>query len=144
MNADQWEEIVEWVEERFPDTQWLPEQVTVYYQDLKDFDVSDVWSGLFTLYDKGRDFAPNGSQLKAAAGDERKASALRDRYDNPALPEPVTEVRKPVGSWLEKWYPDETVSWTEHIRRVHAKGKPCKSRLCDIHNPALANKEETV
>jgi len=47
-----------------------------------------------------------------------------------------------VSSWLTKWYPEETVTWTEHIRRVHADGYPCQSRLCDIHNEDLLAKQK--
>ena len=139
MNNTEWTEIVAWVEARYPKA-WAAEQNVAYFDDLNGFDISDVWSALFTLYDRGSDFAPTGSKLKAAAMDERRASALRDRYDTVALPEPVT---RPIGSWLEKWYPDETVTWTEHIRRVHADGYPCQSRLCDIHNEALLSASRT-
>ena len=140
MTPNEWVEIVEWVDARWPN-QWKPEQDVAYYHDVKDFDATDVWSALFAENQRGIDFAPKGSRLVAGANESRRAAAIADRYDTVALPEPV---RKPIGSWLEKWYPNEQVSWTEHIRRVHAKGKPCKSRLCDIHNQALANKEEKV
>lgn len=140
MNNAEWDKVVEWVNARYQKG-WKSEHDVAYFDDLHDFDISDVWSALFTIYDKGSDFAPTGSRLKAAAIEERRASALRDRYDTVSLPEPVT---RPIGSWLEKWYPEETVSWTEHIRRVHKTKGPCGSRMCDIHAADYAKQKENA
>ena len=143
MTPSEWVEIVEWVDARWPN-QWKPEQDVAYYHDLKDFDASDVWTGLIDEYNRGIDFAPKGSRLVAGAIKSRKQTALDDRYDTVALPVPVVEEPRTYESHLDKWYPDEQVSWSEHVRRLHAKGRPCNSRLCDIHNEALAKQEETV
>jgi len=141
MTNEEFDEIVEWVTSRFAKG-WNAEQVVAYFEDLGRFDASDVWTGLFGYYEEGTAFPPTGSQLVSRARQSRRAAAVEDRYDRPALPEPVT---MPVDSWLTKWYPEETVTWTEHIRRVHADGYPCQSRLCDIHNEELlAKQKETV
>ena len=135
MTNEEWTEIVAWVEARYPKA-WAAEQNVAYYEDLNAFDASDVWTGLLNYYEEGTAFPPTGSQLVSRARQSRKAAAVEDRYDRPPLPEPVT---MPVDSWLTKWYPEETVSWTEHIRRVHADGYPCESRLCDIHSQQKEN-----
>jgi len=138
MTNEEWTEIVAWVEARYPKA-WAAEQNVAYFEDLEQFDASDVWTGLFGYYEEGTAFPPTGSQLVSRARTSRRQAAVEDRYDQPALPEPVL---KPVSSWLTKWYPEETVTWTEHIRRVHADGYPCQSRLCDIHNEDLLAKQK--
>ena len=139
MNPEEWDKVVDWVNARFPKG-WGPEQDVAYYEDLEEFDASDVWSAVFTLYDRGTEFAPKGSTIRAAAIDERRASALRERYDNPGLPEPV-EKEQDVPGWFGHLYPGETVDGAEHVRRWHRKLGPCGSRYCDIH--PLAKQEET-
>ena len=134
MNNEEWDEIVAWVNSRYPNG-WKAEQNVAYYDDLARFDISDVWSALFTVYGRGLGFPPNGSQIMAQIAIDVKGKAEQARYDRPALPEPVT---MPVDSWLTKWYPDETVSWTEHIRLVHATRR-CESRFCDIHSQEKEN-----
>ena len=131
MKPSEWDEVVDWVDNRWPNS-WRPEQALAYLDDIKDYDASDVWGGLFAYYNTGQAFPPTGSQLVARARDERRATAIQDRYDQPALPEPV-EV-KPVESWLNKWYPTEDVSWTEHVRRNHRRrDQSCTNRFCDVH-----------
>ena len=138
MTPTEWAEIVAWVEARYPKA-WAAEQNVAYFEDLEQFDASDVWTGILGFYETGSAFPPTGSQLVSRARESRRESAVEDRYDRPALPEPVV---MPVDSWLTKWYPEETVTWTEHIRRVHADGYPCQSRLCDIHNEELLAKQK--
>ena len=143
MTVEEWDEIVKWVDDRWPN-QWHPEQQVAYYDDLAAFDASDVWTALFAENQKGIDFAPKGSRLIAGANESCRQTALNDRYDSVALPVPVEEPRT-YESHLDKWYPGETVSWTEHIRRLHADGYPCQSHLCDIHDKKLlATAKETT
>ena len=132
MTPIEWADIVEWMDERFPKS-WKKEQEEAYYLDVFGMDASDVWSAIFNIYESGMTFAPNGSQIVAKVIALRRDRAEQARYQTPSLPSPKTE-EMPVGGWLGKWYPDEDVSWEEHIRRVHQKGRPCKSSLCDIHS----------
>ena len=128
MTGDEWGELAAWIDTRWPN-QWHAEQAVAYYHDLDEFDASDVWAGLYHLYNQGLRFAPNGSQLKAATISERRQAALEDRYDSVALPEPVETETGRIG----RLYPGETVDASEHIRRVHESKGPCGSRFCDIH-----------
>ena len=134
MTPIEWAEIVAWVEARYPKA-WAAEQNVAYFEDLEQFDASDVWTGILGFYETGSAFPPTGSQLVSRARESRRESAVEDRYDRPALPEPVV---MPVDSWLTKWYPEETVTWGEHIRRVHAT-KRCESKFCDIHSQQKEN-----
>ena len=137
MTNEEWTEIVAWVEARYPKA-WAAEQNVAYYDDLHGFDISDVWSALLTVYDRGSDFAPTGSKLKAAAIVERRASALRDRYDSVALPEPTPD-ELPADGWIARRYPGEQVDGTEHVRRWHTEKGPCGSKFCDIHSQQKEN-----
>ena len=130
MTPEEWVEIVDWVQQRWPNG-WHDEQDVAYYDDLKRFDASDVWVAVFAIYSKGLAFPPNGSMIMAKVLDKTKDRAEQARYDTPALPAAVGGL--PVGGWLDKWYPGERVSWSEHIVRVHASKGPCGSRFCDMH-----------
>ena len=130
MTPTEWDEIVDWIDQRWPNS-WRPEQALAYLEDVSEFDASDVWGGVYAYYGKGVAFPPNGSQLVAAAREERRQAAVADRYDQPALPEPVEKV---VESYLNKWYPNDKVTWTEHVRRNHRKRhQDCTNRFCDVH-----------
>ena len=128
MTPTEWDEIVSWIEARWTKG-WHAEQAVAFFYDLNDFDASDVWTGLHDYYNQGEAFPPTGSQLKARALDARRQSAIQDRYDTVALPEPVTDNT----GWIARLYPGETVTAVEHIRRVHRQRGPCGSRFCDIH-----------
>lgn len=130
MTPDEWQAIVEWIDQRFTKG-WHPEQAVAYYEDLERFDASDVWSALYYLYDQGRDFPPTGSKLRARTLTELQMAAERDRYDHVALPEPAV----PGDGFFATLYPGERVSGMEHIRRWHAKHQPnCTNPACDIHH----------
>jgi len=129
MNATEWAEVVEWVADRFPDSQWHAEQAVAFFYDLEGFDASDVWAGVIKLYNEGRRFAPNGSELVAATRDERRAEALRDRYRGaPELP---------AGEMSWKEYTERRfgahLSAEVVIRQLHAERTDCSSPVCDIH-----------
>ena len=141
MTNEEWTEVVAWVEARYPKA-WAAEQNVAYFEDLGSFDASDVWTGILGFYETGSAFPPTGSQLVSRARVSRKAAAVEDRYDRVALPEPDPEPTQSKDGYLADKYPDEQVSWTEHIRRVHADGYPCQSRLCDIHNEELLAKQK--
>lgn len=88
MSPEEWGNIVAWVDERFPGG-WRPEQAVAYFRDLEEFDSSDVWAAVYSTYEKGREFAPNGSVLRSAALAERARDARREY--RPELPEPDVE-----------------------------------------------------
>lgn len=135
--TEQWSELVEWIGARFPDKPWAAEQAVAYFYDLEDYDASDVWSGLFALYDAGQRFAPNGSQLVAAARAERRRTAIDDLYrkSDRALPADA-EDSKPVewGDYSQRRF-GEVLTPTQVVARIHAESTKCKNTDCDIHYP---------
>ena len=133
MKSEEWSEIVEWIADRFPESQWHAEQAVAYFFDIEEFDASDVWGGVFKLYEQGLKFAPNGSQLLAAVRDERREAAMRDRYRG--LPED-TQQRDEQSTWEEFTQNrfGEQLTPNAVIRRLHAERFPdCTNPLCDIH-----------
>lgn len=131
MTGDEWQEVVEWIADRFPDSQWHAEQAVAYFFDVEDFDASDVWSGVFKLYEQGLRFAPNGSQLLAASRDERRDAAMRDRYRG--LPEGKRDDTVSWSDYTVKTFGEE-LSADDVIRRLHRERfQDCKSPTCDIH-----------
>lgn len=125
-------EVLEWIGKRFPDHPWTAEQALAYFDDLREFDASDVWAGIFALYEEGQRFAPNGSQLVKAARTEQRRTARDAQY---ALPE-STE-RPPSDAWTrasKRMFDGEVVTIQEAIERRHRE-RPCKTRTCPIHYP---------
>jgi hypothetical protein len=74
--------------------------------------------------------------LFAGAAQARRAAAESIRLD-PKLP--AGGELYPPSRFLEQLYPDESVSWGEHLRRVHLGRNPdgCESPLCDVCSPGI-------
>ena len=132
MNSAEWNEVVEWVETRYTKA-WPLEMAAAYHRDLQQFDATYVWDALVGYYERGSTFPPTGSQLYAGAAQARRAAAESAKMA-PALP--AGEQHSP-SLWLERLYPDEHVSWAEHLVRVHIGRNPdgCQSPLCDVCSP---------
>ncbi len=142
MNAVQWGEIVGWLADRYPDSQYTAEDVIVIFQDLKDFDPSDVWSAIFWFHEQGRDFPPNASMLLSRAIEERQKTAREEMYRAPEergkpLPKP-----EPIewAAYTMKHFGEELTP-TEVVARKHAAMRPCNTSTCDIHYPAKVGAE---
>ncbi|KKK90891.1 hypothetical protein LCGC14_2718480, partial [marine sediment metagenome] len=127
MTADEWGEIVDWLAERYPDSQYTAEDVIVIFTDLKDFDPSDVWSAVYWFHEQGREFPPNASMLLSRSIEERQKTAREEMYRGapeargkplPA-PEPIEWSEYAVKRFGER------LSWDDAIARIHAEMRPC-------------------
>lgn len=130
ITAAHWAELVEWIEKRFPDRGWYAEQAVAYFEDMRErFDMSDVWTAINSMNEKGQRFAPNGSELIAATIQVARREAIDDLYRREALPEP-----EPVewSDYVERKF-GEKLSWQEAIARIHSEMKPCNTKSCEIH-----------
>jgi len=129
MTPDEWGEIVEWVGARFPNNPWVADTAVAYFYDLEQFDVSDVWSGLHYLYEKGQAFAPTGSQLLYTTRKIRRKGAFTELLEPKALP----PVESGVWSvWAKKRF-GEDLTGTELIERIHKESTKCNSKSCPYH-----------
>ncbi|KKM70962.1 hypothetical protein LCGC14_1435560 [marine sediment metagenome] len=127
--SDDWDELVEWLDKRFPNRSWRPEQAIAYYADMRErFDMSDVWTSVFAMYEKGQTFAPNGSQLIADTIRVVRHAAVDELYRG--LPETAGE-RPPVEGWIKKRF-GVNMTGTELIARIHKERGPCKTKTCDV------------
>lgn len=138
MSPEEWQEIVEETEKRWPDD-WTPEQAVAYYQDLKDFDVIDVWAAWHKLNATGLYKAPQGSMLLSGTIQERRESAQRDRWNRPKL-EPGEEQTITWTIYSTEVY-GMPVGFKEAIRLEHAKipaslcaGLRRAKPYCDVHH----------
>ncbi len=137
MNSAHWGKIVDFVAERYPDSQWTAEDVIVIFEDLKDFDASDVWSAINYYHEEGREFPPNASLLLSRAIDERQRTARQEMYRGAPekrgipLPEPID-----WSEYAQRRF-GERLSWVDAIARIHAGLTTCKTRSCDIHYPKV-------
>ena len=130
MTVDEWSDIVDWIQDRFPDKPWRPEQVVAYYKDLQNHPASLVWTAIHHLYEQGQKFTPNGSQLVAETLSTRRREARDNMYrETPALPEPKSTVE--WAAFSKKYY-GKAMSIRETIEQIH-RDKPCKNRSCSIH-----------
>lgn len=138
MEAGEWAEVVEWVEARFPDSAWKPEQAVAYFYDLNTHDASDVWAGLFHIYEKGSSYAPTGSQILAATIEQVKQQARQDVYR--ALP----EERGHGITWQDYTklrFGEELSAW-EVIKRVHKERSDCTNAACDVHDNSQRGEDD--
>lgn len=136
MNAKHWREMCDWYADRYPDSQYTAEDVIVIFEDLKDFDASDVWSAIFWLHEQGQEFPPNASMLLSRCIVERQKTAREDMYRG--LPE---ERGKPEATnWILKRF-EEQLSGLGVIQRIHAEMRPCNTKTCDIHYPMKVGAE---
>lgn len=141
MTGPEWGEVVDWVEKRFPDSQWHPEQAVAYFQDVKQCDPVDVWAGLQLWYEQGQRFAPTGSVMVAEA---RKQSVARHRPELRSLPsESVTPAVGALASAAAQ-NPSTWDTYTQNrfgklmtahevIVKLHTERTDCLSPSCDIH-----------
>lgn len=135
---EEWIELVEWVNTRYPDRPWRAEQAVAYFYDLEEMSIGDVWSGLFALYEAGRAFAPTGSELLAATREAARRAAREEHYrtGGRALPEEAYDPKAEV-TWAEfstRRFGEELTPG-EVIARMHASRTDCRSTTCDIHQP---------
>jgi len=130
MKHEHFVEMCDYIDERFHKG-WTPEQATVIFKELADFDTSDVWTVLNNLFNAGSQYAPTASVLKARCLDERHKSARADKYRG--LPEPRGVPL--ASSWIEA---QGAVSGDDLVRQIHAKQNRCLSTGCDIHYGASA------
>jgi hypothetical protein len=130
MTGVEWAEMVEWVEARFPDTSWNPEQAVAYFYDLQKHDAADVWAGLFHLYEQGTRFAPTGSSILAATLEQVRTQARQDVYR--ALP----EARGHGITWQDytKLRFGEPMTAWEAIKQIHGERTDCTNPRCDVHD----------
>jgi hypothetical protein len=143
MNASDWDDIVGFVSKRYPDNQYTCEDTIVMFEDLKDFDASDVWSAMNHYHEEGHSFPPNASLLLSRAIDERHKSAREDMYRGTPeargkplpQPEPIEWSEYVVKRFGEK------LSWNDAIARIHAQMRPCNTKTCDLHYPMKVGAE---
>ncbi len=135
MDHKQFDKLVDFVAERYPDSQWTAEDVVAIFADLERFDASDVWSAMNHYHEQGREFPPNASLLLSRSIDERQKTAREEMYRGipegrgKPLPEP-----EPI-DWSEyavKRF-GERLSWDDAIARIHSEMRPCNTKTCDIH-----------
>jgi len=131
MNSKDWTDICQFVDEHWTKG-WPPEHQVTWYTDLKTFDSSDVWAAIHKLYEEGRDFPPNGSQLLARCITERRTSAQADQYRG--LPEPRGE--PDPRNWIARRF-GEQLSGMQLVARIHLERPPCGNKTCDLHYPKV-------
>lgn len=122
MTNTEWLEIVEWVGDRFKS--WTPDQAVAFYDDLHQHNAEDVWDALYRLYDKGLEFAPNGSQLRKETSLVVRERMERAKWEAQGL-EPPAGSRYGVVKWLqEQGFDSFAAAVVAAHKRVYPKGCP--------------------
>ena len=135
ITAEHWSELVEWIEKRFPNKGWHAEQAVAYFNDMRDrFDMTDVWTAVLGMNEKGQRFAPNGSQLIAATIEVVHRDAVDDLYRRtPGDAKPLPESERVEWSDYAVRRFGEKLDWNEAIARIHSEMRPCNTKTCEIH-----------
>ncbi len=129
MDHEQFGELVDWVAERYPDTQWTAEDIIAIFADLKQFDASDVWSAMNHYHESGREFPPNASLMLSRSIEERQKTAREEMYQGQEYGKPLPKP-EPID-----WSATEPIDGTAEVARIHAAMRPCNTKTCDIHYP---------
>ncbi len=122
--SHQWTDLVEWVTDKFVDTQWTPEQAVECFYDLEGFDVADIWAALYRLYETGQRTAPDSKQLAAEVREQARADAKVGYNDE-------VPVVVGWGAYSMKRF-GEVLTPTGTVERIHMERGPCATSTCDI------------
>ncbi len=130
MTESEYDEIISWIEIRWPHLRWTSVTVAALYADLSQFDATDVWASIHRLYEQGSEHPPTPSLIVAACLEERHTNAARERM--------ATPVALPSGDdvyWTEyamQRYGEPTTFW-DAVKQHHGLSEACYGRHCDIH-----------
>ena len=133
MTETEYDNIISWVEVRWPHLRWTSVTVAALFKDLSQFDATDVHAACHKLYEQGREHPPTPSLIVAACLAERKSNAARERMSMPtALP-----------SGADMYWPEyavqtygEAITFWEAVKRRHGESESClagRSQPCDVH-----------
>lgn len=129
MIADDFDEMIGWIEIRWPNLRWTSVTVAALFEDLQQFDGSDVWAAIHRLYEKGTDFAPTPSVIIATCLEERRLTAERERANAwPAL----NPGRSTWPEYARRIYGTELSLWAA-AEEEHRRLEDCNIQTCKIH-----------
>lgn len=130
MTADEWLEIVGWVNTRFSPG-WSLDRAAAYGVDLKAYHAEDVWDALLMLNDTGLEFPPTGSVLKKSTIEAIQRRMYRAQLEARGLPENAGEDAS-WDTWKHRLGYDGTLA--EAIAGSHGRQFPkgCVHPFCDV------------
>lgn len=129
MTANEFDEVIGWIEIRWPNLRWTSITVAALFSDVERFDSVDVWSAVHNLYEKGSDFAPNPSIIVATTLEERRLNDERKRL---AMPISIDPGRMLWPEYAIATY-GEPISMWEAAERQHAVEADCVGPKCKVH-----------
>ena len=124
----------EWPEKS---ARWIIEQILTIRPD------TETLTDAALRIERGSKWLPSPSDVVTSIADTHREAV---RYEQTALP--ADAVEKAVAPFLAEKYPDESVTWSQHIAKIHAElswcdrarqrghavGHPaCHSPTCELH-----------
>ena len=132
MTTEEWIEIVGWVNDRFTPG-WTVDKATAYGQDLKDYNAEDTWDAVYRLYDRGLEYPPNGSQLKAETTEVVRQRLERAKWEVQGLPPPDQREDLTWATWRELiGYSSMTLEQAAEKRHAELYPKGCPFMPCEV------------
>jgi hypothetical protein len=114
MTEVEWMEVATEMQARWPQRELPEESLGIWFTDLRDLDAEEVRAGMLALYADGREWCPNGGQIRF------KVSELK--RDDPDYGEAWKLARKASmkGNDEEgrKWLEDRSPAAAEAVRRM--------------------------
>lgn len=137
MTKDEWAEAVGWLALRYDGFEWTPSRIATYYEDLKRFDATDVWTAIYGHFATGSRYAPSSPELAKRAVEAQRAH----RYDTPP--------QLPAGNeltWAEysQLAYGEVIALSEAARREHVANGPCAWNECRTCHPKSQVTKQTA
>lgn len=111
MTPNEWDEILGWMEARWPDLTWTAATCRALFDELSPLHAIDVWAAVSSLFDEGNDFL-RPAMLVHRAREAAKLSADKERRGLPPA------AREPLD--LRAWLASEgCASLWDLVRKEH-------------------------
>ena len=84
MTKGEWDEVVGWIQQRWPNLTWTGQTFAGLFTDLEDFDAVDVWAALGKLHNDGAGLFANLSIHERFSSQTKRATAIQKLARTPA------------------------------------------------------------
>lgn len=150
MNGNEWNQLALEIQTRWPNKAIPEESFALWYADLDEFPADQVQAGIVALYRDGREWAPNGAQIRAKVLD--LTSDIPTHGEAYAL---VMEAAGPKGGymngmgWLREQSPlaaeaAEQYGWRDFCLSEASSDSTRRAQFRDIYNQVAKRAGDSV
>lgn len=151
MTLQEWDELLTWMEARWPDLSWTAVTCKALFEDLDRYDAAEVWDAVYRIYQNGETY-PKPAQVVSMVRELTAHTRRADAQGLPALPD-GSERDFDVKAWLQNVHGVSSMwglvvkTHAQEVRHgIQVKGHDrAICGLCRAHRkPPAAQPEETM